>query len=74
MEYISVLLPSAAVGAIFYFVMRAIFQADRAERQAQAAAEEEATQRSSHQTGTTPPHHVPAPETDTQTGEQAPGT
>lgn len=37
------LLPSAAVGAIFYFVMRAIFNADRAERAAQAAAEQEAT-------------------------------
>ena len=42
MEYIAVLLPSAAVGAIFYFVMRAIFGADRAERQAEAAAEREA--------------------------------
>nr|WP_090588565.1 hypothetical protein [Arthrobacter subterraneus] len=42
MEYIAVLLPSAGVGAIFYFAMRAIFGADRAERQAQAAAEQEA--------------------------------
>lgn len=36
MEYLAVLLPSAAVGAIFYFVMRAIFNADRAERAAEA--------------------------------------
>lgn len=43
MEYISVLLPSAAVGTIFYFTMRAIFGADRAERDAQAAAEHEIT-------------------------------
>lgn len=43
MEYISVLLPSAAVGTIFYFTMRAIFGADRAERAAQAAAEHEMT-------------------------------
>lgn len=43
MEYISVLLPSAAVGTIFYFTMRAIFGADRAERDAQAAAEREVT-------------------------------
>ena len=43
MEYISVLLPSAAVGTIFYFTMRAIFGADRAERDAQAAAEQEIT-------------------------------
>ena len=41
-EYIAVLLPSAGVGAIFYFAMRAIFGADRAERQAQAEAEQEA--------------------------------
>ena len=38
MEYIAVLLPSAAVGTIFYFVMRAVFQADRAEREAEATA------------------------------------
>ena len=38
------LLPSAAVGTIFYFTMRAIFGADRAEREAQAAAEHETTQ------------------------------
>ncbi|WP_035778427.1 hypothetical protein [Arthrobacter sp. 35/47] len=44
MEYISVLLPSAAVGTIFYFTMRAIVGADRAERAAQAAAENEMTQ------------------------------
>ncbi|GAB3536837.1 hypothetical protein GCM10027403_18950 [Arthrobacter tecti] len=37
MEYLAVLLPSLAVGAIFYFVMRAIFNADRAEREAEAA-------------------------------------
>ena len=43
MEYISVLLPSAAVGTIFYFTMRAIFGADRAERAAQAVAEHEIT-------------------------------
>lgn len=38
MEYLAVLLPSLAVGVIFYFVMRAIFNADRAEREAEAAA------------------------------------
>lgn len=42
MEYLAVLLPSVAVGLIFYFVMRAIFNADRAERAAEAA---ERTQR-----------------------------
>ncbi|WP_346655215.1 hypothetical protein [Arthrobacter sp. 260] len=39
MEYVAVLLPSVAVGVIFYFAMRAIFGADRAEREAQASAE-----------------------------------
>lgn len=42
MEYIAVLLPSACVAGIFYFVMRAMFKADRTERQALAQAEREA--------------------------------
>lgn len=37
MEYLTVLLPSLAVGVIFYFVMKAIFNADRAEREAESA-------------------------------------
>lgn len=41
MEYVAVLLPSVAVGLIFYFVMRAIFAADRAERAAMSRAEED---------------------------------
>lgn len=41
MEYLAVLLPSAGVGAVFYFAMRALFNADRSERQALARAEEE---------------------------------
>jgi hypothetical protein len=52
MEYISVLLPSAAVGTIFYFTMRAILGADRAERAAQAAAENEMTQSAPTQAAT----------------------
>ncbi|WP_309070101.1 hypothetical protein [Arthrobacter sp.] len=36
MEYLTVLLPSLAVGLIFYFVMKAIFNADRAEREAES--------------------------------------
>ncbi|MBG6183529.1 hypothetical protein IWX65_001491 [Arthrobacter sp. CAN_A214] len=40
MEYLAVLLPSASLAVIFYFVMRAIFNADRAEREAMARAEE----------------------------------
>lgn len=40
MEYLAVLLPSVAVGVIFYFVMKAIFNADRAEREAESAERE----------------------------------
>ena len=42
MEYVAVILPSLGVGAIFYFAMKAIFNADRAERDALARAEHEA--------------------------------
>ncbi|WP_169728277.1 hypothetical protein [Arthrobacter castelli] len=42
MEYLTVLIPSAGVGAVFYFAMRAVFKADRSEREALARAEEEA--------------------------------
>lgn len=41
MEYVAVILPSLGVGAIFYFAMKAIFNADRAERDALAKAENE---------------------------------
>lgn len=44
MEYLAVLLPSAGVGAVFYFAMRALFNADRSERQALARAEEDVRQ------------------------------
>lgn len=45
MEYLAVLLPSVAVGLIFYFVMRAVFNADRSEREAMTRAEEELRER-----------------------------
>lgn len=41
MEYVAVILPSLGVGAIFYFAMKAIFNADRAERDALTQAENE---------------------------------
>ncbi len=41
MEYLAVLLPSICLAVLFYFVIRAIFNADRAEREAMARAEEE---------------------------------
>lgn len=36
-EYIAVLVPSIGVGLIFWFIMRALFRADRGERRAQEA-------------------------------------
>ena len=44
MEYVEVLLPSICVAALFYFVMRALLNADRSERKALAEAEREADQ------------------------------
>jgi len=42
MEYLWVLAPSLCVALLFYFVMKALFNADRKERQALAEAEREA--------------------------------
>ena len=42
MEYVAVILPSLGVGALFYFAMKAIFNADRSERDALAKAERDA--------------------------------
>ncbi|GAA2872241.1 hypothetical protein [Paenarthrobacter ilicis] len=42
MEYIAVLAPSIVVGLIFWFAMKSIFNADKSERQAEAAAQAEA--------------------------------
>ena len=39
MEYLAVLLPSACLAVLFYFVIRTIFNADRSEREAMANAE-----------------------------------
>ncbi|MDP9695733.1 UNVERIFIED_ORG: flagellar biosynthesis/type III secretory pathway M-ring protein FliF/YscJ [Arthrobacter globiformis] len=42
MDYVAVLLPSLVVGLIFWFAMKSIFNADKAERQAEARAQAEA--------------------------------
>ncbi len=42
MEYVAVILPSLGVGALFYFAMKAIFNADKSERDALAQAEHDA--------------------------------
>jgi flagellar biosynthesis/type III secretory pathway M-ring protein FliF/YscJ len=42
MDYVAVLLPSLVVGLLFWFAMKSIFNADRAERQAEARAQAEA--------------------------------
>jgi hypothetical protein len=47
MEYVAVLLPSLVVGLLFWFAMKSIFNADRAERQAEAKAQAEAESRAS---------------------------
>ncbi|WP_442212431.1 hypothetical protein [Specibacter sp. RAF43] len=39
MEYVAVIVPSLGVGVLFYFAMKAIFNADRSERDALAQAE-----------------------------------
>jgi type II secretory pathway pseudopilin PulG len=45
MEYVAVLLPSIVVGLLFWFAMKAIFNADKSERQAEARAQAEADAR-----------------------------
>ena len=45
MDYIAVLLPSVVVGLLFWFAMKSIFNADKAERQAEAKAQAEADSR-----------------------------
>ena len=45
MEYVAVLLPSLVVGLLFWFAMKAIFNADKSERQAEARAQAEAEAR-----------------------------
>ncbi|TLM83024.1 hypothetical protein FDW83_11580 [Pseudarthrobacter sp. NamE2] len=47
MEYVAVLLPSLVVGLLFWFAMKAIFNADKSERQAEARAQAEADARAS---------------------------
>lgn len=49
MEYVEVLLPSICVAALFYFVMKAVLNADRSERKALSEAEREADQKEHQQ-------------------------
>ncbi|MGO4491098.1 hypothetical protein AB4Y86_03245 [Arthrobacter sp. 2YAF22_2] len=49
MDYIAVLLPSVVVGLIFWFAMKAIFNADKSERQAEARAQADAAARGQEQ-------------------------
>ena len=49
MEYVAVLLPSLVVGLLFWFAMKSIFNADKAERQAEARAQAEADARQRRQ-------------------------
>lgn len=68
-EYIAVLLPSIGVGLVFWFVMRSLFRADRAERRAQEAvradqadAEQWYQELRSRETRSAPSHSRPSAE------------
>ena len=50
MDYIAVLLPPIAVGLLFWFAMKSIFNADKSERQAEARAHAEAETRAEAET------------------------
>ncbi|MHA7293216.1 hypothetical protein [Arthrobacter sp. HLT1-21] len=60
LEYVAVLGPSLAVGAIFYFVMRSIFNADRTEREAMSQAEERIAESQQEQPVAAPDQEGPA--------------
>jgi hypothetical protein len=49
MDYIAVLLPSVVVGLLFWFAMKAIFNADKSERRAEARAQAEVAARGPEQ-------------------------
>ena len=49
MDYVAVIVPSVGVGVLFYFAMKAIFNADRSEREALAQAEHEAAEKGDFQ-------------------------
>lgn len=48
MDYVFAILPPLVVGLIFWFAMRAIFNADKSEREALAKAERESQGNSSN--------------------------
>jgi type II secretory pathway pseudopilin PulG len=66
MEYVAVLLPSIVVGLLFWFAMKAIFNADKSERQAEARAQAEADARAAQSAerrqADEPPSGKPGPE------------
>jgi hypothetical protein len=62
MEYVAVLLPSIVVGLLFWFAMKAIFNADKSERQAEARAQAEAEARAA----------TPAERTDPEAKDKTP--
>jgi hypothetical protein len=55
MEYVAVLLPSLVVGLLFWFAMKAIFNADKSERQAEAQAQAEAEEQAAGPAGSPGP-------------------
>ena len=70
MEYVAVLLPSLVVGLLFWFAMRAIFNADKSERQAEAKAQAEADAKAARAAAQASPAVPPAvPLADKQPGK-----
>jgi uncharacterized protein YpmB len=61
MEYIAVLLPSVVVGLLFWFAMKSIFNADKAERQAEARAQAEADAQAAADVQRAPGNDSPGP-------------
>ena len=76
MEYVAVLLPSLVVGLLFWFAMRAIFNADKSERQAEAKAQAEADARAARAAAQAQPSVPPGgkqPETPEDSAQAKPG-
>jgi hypothetical protein len=76
MEYIAVLLPSLVVGLLFWFAMRAIFNADKSERRAEAQAQAEADAKAARAAEqarySAPPAEKPQPGKPADSGQEGP--
>lgn len=73
MEYVAVLLPSLVVGLLFWFAMRAIFNADKSERQAEAKAQAEADAKAARAAAQAPPSAQPSTQPSVPPADKQPG-